>query len=67
MAIPILIPLNVVGGGALNDAAAGNEGLTKLNIGNVRESWRLWFHLVLTIIFCGKCVCVYLRNMYFYL
>lgn len=47
MAVPILIPINVTGGG-------NTGGLLELTIGNVVEPWRLWFHLILTYLFCGK-------------
>lgn len=47
LAVPILIPINVTGG--------GNAGeLLELTIGNVAMPWRLWFHLILTYLFCGK-------------
>jgi len=47
LAIPILIPLNVING-------LGVGGLSVMTMGNVSENWRLWFHLILTILFCGK-------------
>ena len=47
LAIPILIPLNVINGGTA-------PGLGIMTMGNVVENWRLWFHLILTILFCGK-------------
>jgi hypothetical protein len=48
LAIPILIPINYVNG-------RGQDGLPGMSIANIRdnEEWRLWFHLVLTYIFCG--------------
>ncbi|KAG0265257.1 hypothetical protein BG011_005128 [Mortierella polycephala] len=45
LAIPILLPLNIVGG-------LDEDGLSRMSISNVKDSWRLWFHLFLTIIFC---------------
>ncbi|KAG0047939.1 hypothetical protein BGZ83_007108 [Gryganskiella cystojenkinii] len=59
LAIPILIPLNVVNG-------VGNQGLTKMTMGNVSQSWRLWFHLILTILFCSATVAVLWREMKIY-
>jgi len=47
LGIPILIPINLVGG-------VGLAGLLNMTIGNVGQSWRLWFHLILTYVFCGK-------------
>ncbi|KAF9903845.1 hypothetical protein EC991_003256 [Linnemannia zychae] len=56
LAVPILIPINLVGG----NESAGQVGLT---IGNVRDSWRLWFHLILTYIFCGSAMALLWREM----
>jgi hypothetical protein len=58
--IPILIPLNVIGGVDSKPPPAGQPvkeskpSLTKLAIGNIADSWRLWFHLALTVLFSGK-------------
>ncbi|KAF9177670.1 hypothetical protein BGZ51_003740 [Haplosporangium sp. Z 767] len=57
LAIPILLPLNIVNG--LNV----QEGLPRMTIGNVKDSWRLWFHLFLTIIFCAVTVRMLWREM----
>ncbi|KAF9917637.1 hypothetical protein BX616_000370 [Lobosporangium transversale] len=51
ISIPILIPLNIVNG-------VKKEGLMAMTVGNVAQSWRLWFHLALTIIF--SCATVYM-------
>ncbi|KAG0363759.1 hypothetical protein BG005_006970 [Podila minutissima] len=56
LGVPILIPLNVIDGSNVG-------GLTNMTIGNVRESWRLWFHLVLTIVFCSSAVILLWREM----
>ncbi|KAG0344141.1 hypothetical protein BG004_004704 [Podila humilis] len=56
LGIPILIPINVVGGDNVG-------GLTNMTIGNVIQSWRLWFHLVLTILFCSTAVVLLWREM----
>ncbi|KAF9346568.1 hypothetical protein BGX26_001910 [Mortierella sp. AD094] len=56
LAIPILIPLNVVNGG-------GQEGLRSMTIGNVVATWRLWFHLVLSVIFSGATIFMLWREM----
>ncbi|KAG0033228.1 hypothetical protein BGZ81_009091 [Podila clonocystis] len=56
LGIPILIPLNVINGSNVG-------GLTNMTIGNVRESWRLWFHLILTILFCSSAVILLWREM----
>ncbi|KAF9167689.1 hypothetical protein DFQ26_003653, partial [Actinomortierella ambigua] len=44
LAVPILIPLNVIG-------QQGLSGLNELTIGNVLDKRRLWAHLVLTVLF----------------
>jgi hypothetical protein len=68
--IPILIPLNVVNGLDSNPPpdqkiVVKKEDLTKLAIGNVAQSWRLWFHLVLTVVFAGKFPgLAFLKKMY---
>ncbi|KAI1315606.1 hypothetical protein EDD11_000616 [Mortierella claussenii] len=56
LAIPILIPLNVINGN-------GGTGLKATTIGNVIQSWRLWFHLVLTVVFCGATIGMLWREM----
>ncbi|KAF9431883.1 hypothetical protein BGZ76_011578 [Entomortierella beljakovae] len=56
VAIPVLIPLNVING-------AGEEGLKAMTIGNVKEGWRIWFHLFLTIFFCGATVFMLWKEM----
>ncbi|KAG0326882.1 hypothetical protein BG000_001213 [Podila horticola] len=56
LGIPILIPINVVNGSNVG-------GLANMTIGNVRESWRLWFHLILTILFCSSAVILLWREM----
>ncbi|KAG0054424.1 hypothetical protein BGZ89_002643 [Linnemannia elongata] len=56
LAVPILIPINVTGG--------GNAGeLLELTIGNVAMPWRLWFHLILTYLFCGSSIALLWREM----
>ncbi|GJJ69916.1 calcium permeable stress-gated cation channel [Entomortierella parvispora] len=59
LAIPILIPVNVIKG-------VGVSGLGVMTMGNVAENWRLWFHLILTIIFSGTTVAVLWREMHIY-
>ncbi|KAG0333902.1 hypothetical protein BG004_000644, partial [Podila humilis] len=54
--IPILIPINVVGG-------VGGNGLGDMTIGNVKDSWRFWFHLILTIVFSGATIVMLWREM----
>ncbi|KAF9586186.1 hypothetical protein BGW38_008811 [Lunasporangiospora selenospora] len=54
--LPILLPVNLVNG-------EGGGGLTDFTIGNVLQSWRLWFHLLLTIFFCGATVYMLWREM----
>ncbi|KAF9116942.1 hypothetical protein BGX27_008090 [Mortierella sp. AM989] len=49
LAVPILIPLNVINGGE-------EEGVKSMTIGNVVVGWRMWFHLALTIIFSGATI-----------
>ncbi|KAF9904523.1 hypothetical protein EC991_002631 [Linnemannia zychae] len=67
--IPILIPLNVIGGvDSLppppgQEATKQKESLTKLAIGNIAQSWRLWFHLVLTVIFSGATIYMLWKEM----
>ncbi|CAO3564336.1 unnamed protein product [Mortierella alpina] len=58
LAIPILIPINYVNG-------RGQDGLPGMSIANIRENeeWRLWFHLVLTYIFCGAAILLLWREM----
>ncbi|KAF9953997.1 hypothetical protein BGZ70_010692, partial [Mortierella alpina] len=58
LAVPILIPINHVNG-------IGLDGLPGMSIGNIRENeeWRLWFHLVLTYIFCGAAILLLWREM----
>ncbi|KAI8602232.1 hypothetical protein EDD21DRAFT_320655 [Dissophora ornata] len=56
LSMPILIPLNIVDG-----VSAG--GLASMNIGNVQQEWRLWFHLVLTYLFCIATVVLLWREM----
>ncbi|KAF9924764.1 hypothetical protein FBU30_005314 [Linnemannia zychae] len=69
LGIPILIPLNVVGGVDSLPALPGQGnatrkgGLTKLAIGNIAQSWRLWFHLALTVFFAGKCLYLYIIHI----
>ncbi|KAG0279166.1 hypothetical protein BGZ95_002080 [Linnemannia exigua] len=67
--VPILVPLNAIGGVDSRppppgqQIAAENKGsLTKLAIGNIADSWRLWFHLALTVIFSGK-LCSFLVSV----
>jgi len=47
LALPVLIPLNMVDG-------INQGGLASMNIGNINQAWRLWFHLALTYIFCSE-------------
>ncbi|KAF9143934.1 hypothetical protein BGX30_014323 [Mortierella sp. GBA39] len=59
--IPILIPLNVINGvdsrpGPGGQLPTSKPSLTKLAIGNIADSWRLWFHLALTILFSGATI-----------
>ncbi|KAG0274173.1 hypothetical protein BGZ95_010037 [Linnemannia exigua] len=56
LAIPILIPINMVGGIA-------STGQSSMTIANVKDSWRLWFHLILTYIFCGAAMALLWREM----
>ncbi|KAF8967981.1 hypothetical protein BGZ46_000082 [Entomortierella lignicola] len=56
LGIPILIPINVING-------QGEDGLKAMTIGNVAESWRLWFHLVLTVVFAGATVYMLWKEM----
>ncbi|KAF9122713.1 hypothetical protein BGX30_001816 [Mortierella sp. GBA39] len=56
LAVPILIPINVTGGG-------NAEELLELTIGNVATPWRLWFHLILTYLFCGSSIVLLWREM----
>ncbi|KAG0367179.1 hypothetical protein BC939DRAFT_496312 [Gamsiella multidivaricata] len=69
LAIPILIPLNVINSGnatgqdtnGTNDTVA--TGLDTMTLANVKASWRLWFHLVLTILFCGATIAMLWKEM----
>ncbi|KAF9571768.1 hypothetical protein EC968_000214 [Mortierella alpina] len=58
LAIPILIPINFVNGNE-------KDSLPSMSIGNIKvnEGWRLWFHLVLTYIFCGAALFLLWREM----
>ncbi|KAF9976959.1 hypothetical protein BGZ73_007363 [Actinomortierella ambigua] len=46
VAIPILLPINMVNTGQ-------EEGLKRMTSGNVlpKDSWRLWFHLIISVLF----------------
>ncbi|KAI8090007.1 uncharacterized protein BX664DRAFT_365743 [Halteromyces radiatus] len=44
LAIPILFPINIIN-------QLDSPGLNKLTIGNIRDSHRLWAHLVLSVVF----------------
>ncbi|KAF9925011.1 hypothetical protein FBU30_005145 [Linnemannia zychae] len=55
LGVPILIPINVIGG--------AKTGLLSTTSGSVTQSWRLWFHLVLTYIFCGATMALLWREM----
>ncbi|KAF9374575.1 hypothetical protein CPB97_012018 [Podila verticillata] len=57
--IPILIPINVIGG-------VGGGGLGNMTIGNVAQPWRFWFHLILTIVFSGASIGMLWREMHEY-
>ncbi|KAG0225473.1 hypothetical protein BGW42_004279 [Actinomortierella wolfii] len=46
LAVPILIPINVVN-------QRGLDGLNQLTMGNVLDTQRLWAHLVLAVLFSG--------------
>ncbi|KAG0034795.1 hypothetical protein BGZ81_003199 [Podila clonocystis] len=59
IAIPILIPINVING-------VGSGGLGDMTIGNVAQAWRFWFHLILTIVFCAASIVMLWREMYEY-
>lgn len=67
--IPILIPLNVVNGVDSRPPPGGQPvtqstpSLTRLAIGNVADSWRLWFHLALTVLFSGATVYMLWKEM----
>ncbi|GJJ69766.1 calcium permeable stress-gated cation channel [Entomortierella parvispora] len=56
LSLPILVPLNVVGG-------VGDSGLGSMTIGNVQAGWRLWFHLTLTYIFSFSAIILLWREM----
>ncbi|KAF9278686.1 hypothetical protein BGZ68_008415 [Mortierella alpina] len=58
LAIPIILPINILGEQGLN-------GLPSMSIGNVSTSQgkRLWAHLVLTYIFCGAAIVLLWREM----
>lgn len=57
LAIPILIPLNVINQLSL-------IGLNRLTIANIADQERLWGHLTLTVLFCRKCpsFCIFERD-----
>ncbi|KAF9983038.1 hypothetical protein BGZ75_005480 [Mortierella antarctica] len=61
VAIPIIIPINLVNG--VNTVET--KGIVAMTIGNVPEAqpWRLWFHLILTILFCTAAVVMLWREM----
>ncbi|KAG0206383.1 hypothetical protein BGX28_002146 [Mortierella sp. GBA30] len=59
LAIPVLIPINLIDG-------VGETGLPSMAIGNVAPGWRLWFHLVLTYIFCMAAILLLWREMWEY-
>ncbi|KAG0085312.1 hypothetical protein BGZ93_000744 [Podila epicladia] len=59
IAIPILIPINVING-------IGGNGLGDMTMGNVAQAWRFWFHLILTIIFSAASIGMLWREMYEY-
>ncbi|KAG0357759.1 hypothetical protein BC939DRAFT_439410 [Gamsiella multidivaricata] len=59
LSMPILIPLNM-GDGIIKP---GEGGLASMNIGNVKDSWRLWFHLTLTYIFTLAAILLLWREM----
>ncbi|KAG0232951.1 hypothetical protein B0O80DRAFT_432152 [Mortierella sp. GBAus27b] len=61
--IPVLIPANVVPPNFVDSTGGTKVGLNKLNIGNVGEPWRLWFHLILTIVFCFSTLFMLWREM----
>ncbi|KAF9123925.1 hypothetical protein BG015_005216 [Linnemannia schmuckeri] len=56
LAIPSLIPINLTGGGNVGELLA-------MTIGNVNKGWRLWFHLILTYLFCGSSIALLWREM----
>ncbi|KAF9950518.1 hypothetical protein BGZ72_007853 [Mortierella alpina] len=60
LAVPILIPISLVNG--VGDAG-GVTGLPTMTLTNVGQGWRLWFHLVLTYIFCGAAILLLWREM----
>lgn len=47
LAIPILFPLNIIN-------QLDSPGLNLLTIGNIKDSRRMWAHLVLAIVLTGK-------------
>lgn len=47
IAIPILIPVNVIN-------QRNSEGLNLLTMGNIKDPERLWAHLVLSVLLSGK-------------
>ncbi|KAF9957060.1 hypothetical protein BGZ72_002203 [Mortierella alpina] len=61
VAIPVIIPINLVNG--VNTVES--KGIVAMTIGNVpdAQAWRLWFHLILTILFCGGAVFMLWREM----
>ncbi|KAF9944973.1 hypothetical protein BGZ70_004166 [Mortierella alpina] len=61
VAIPVIIPINLVNG--VNTVET--KGIVAMTIGNVPETqpWRLWFHLILTILFCSGAVAMLWREM----
>ena len=50
LAVPINIPISLVNG---EGDAGGVTGLPTMTLTNFGQGWSLWFHLVLTYIFCG--------------
>ncbi|KAG0304845.1 hypothetical protein BGZ98_004944 [Dissophora globulifera] len=62
--IPFLIPINVING--LNTLGQPIQGLLIMTIGNVNQSWRFWFHLVLTVLFSAGTVIMLWSEMYEY-
>lgn len=50
LAVPILIPINLVD-------QRDSEGLNRLTMGNVKDPERTWAHLVLSVVLSGESLC----------
>ncbi|KAF8956732.1 hypothetical protein BGZ46_002334 [Entomortierella lignicola] len=56
LSLPILMPLDMIGG-------INRDGIGQFNIGNINQKWRLWFHLALTYIFSISAILLLWREM----